>query len=89
MRLISEPSTELEPHQIFIKLIVFIVINILFYFSFTYIVYLLSFSLDICSQNMVFYLQTSPVLNLNAYFHLFLCCSFLDFDLLFALKEHI
>ena len=35
------------------------------------------------------YLQISPVLNLNAYFHLCLCCLFLYFDFFFELKKYI
>ena len=35
------------------------------------------------------YLQISPVLNLNAYFHLILCCLFLYFDFSLELKKYI
>ena len=68
-----------------------------FFFFFSFNFYLLTsvrftvclFSLDSFSQNMVFYLQISPVLNLNACFHLFLCCSFINFEFFFVLKKYI
>ena len=73
---------EIEPHQIFIK---FIYICFIFF----YLPIFWPFSLDIFSQNMRSYLQISTVLNLNAYFHLFLCCLFLYFDFSFELKKYM
>ena len=47
--------------------------------SFFFLLIFWPFSSDIFSLNMWSYLQISPELNLNAYFHLFLCYLFLCF----------
>ena len=65
----------------FYLLTYFTVFFCLFFFLFV-------FSLDIFSRKMVSYLQISPVLNVNASFHLFLCCLFLYFDFFFELKKY-